>query len=363
MWSQVDLTLQHTTIKSLGPYYAYKSIIDTILNSTVDDDNRKDRLSLYVKDRGGNIGSTDASSLDNISLRIRDAFISGGQLLDMMGDLQLDFIKQDRLLIDGIPIKIKMIPARDVFTLMSKTGVTEEYSLKLVKISLDICYNHIAPNIIQAHKNVLQMNNALYPTQRSVINTFRVDKGYESARSNSNLFLSQIPDKIYLFMVQTKAYEGSRDTKPCHFQHFGGNLIAYLLNNRGIPSQPLKPNFKTKNYVDCYSVLFRDGKSPNLSYEEFRKGIAIFEIAIAAEPDNSNIQSMRQSGEGCIELKFDTVLPDNFTVIIYGTFRGIVEISGSGEVSEIVTHYGNTPGSWTWMWMSVLEILLLYLTH
>ena len=99
-----------------------------------------------------------------------------------MGDLQLDFFKQDRLLIDGIPIKIKMIHVRDVFTtLMSKTGVTEEYSLKLVKTSLYICYHHIAPNIIQAHKNVLQMNNALYPTQRNVINTFHVDKGYISA--------------------------------------------------------------------------------------------------------------------------------------------------------------------------------------
>ena len=97
-----------------------------------------------------------------------------------MGDFQLDFFKQDRLLIDGIPIKIKMIPTRDVFTLMSKTGVTEEYSLKLVKTLLDICYHHIAPNIIQAHNNVLQMNNALYPTQGSVINTFRVDKGYVS---------------------------------------------------------------------------------------------------------------------------------------------------------------------------------------
>ena len=97
-----------------------------------------------------------------------------------------------------------MIPARDVFTLMTKSGVTEEYSLKLVKTSLDICYYHIAPNIIQAHKNVSQMNNALYLTQRSVINTFRVDKGYKSARSNSNLFSGQIPDKIYLCMVELK---------------------------------------------------------------------------------------------------------------------------------------------------------------
>ena len=129
---------------------------------------------------------------------------------------------------------------------MTKSGVTEEYSLKLVKTSLDISYYHIAPNIIQAHMNVLQMNNALYPTQRSVINTFRVDKGYESARSSCNLFAGQIPDKIYLCMVETKAYDGSRDTRPFYFQHFNVNHKPYLLNNRSIPNQPLTPNFKTK---------------------------------------------------------------------------------------------------------------------
>ena len=223
-----------------------------------------------------------------------------------------------------------MIPARDVFTLMTKSGFTEEYSLKLVKTSLDICYYHIAPNIIQAHKNVLQ----LYPTQRSVINTFRVDKGYESARSNSNLFSGQIPYKIYLSMVETKVYEGSRYTNPFYFQHFIVNNIAYLLNNRSIPNQPLKPNFKTKNYVDCYSALFRGSKSPNISYEEFRKGAAIFEKNIATEFDNSNVQSMTQVGEGCVQLRFEEALADNITVIVYGTFRGIVEISGSGEFSE-----------------------------
>ena len=89
MWSQVDLTLRHTTIKSLGFYYAYKAIIDKILNSSIDDDNRKDRLSMYIKDRDENIGSTDSSTLDNISLRIREASTRGGQLLDLMGDLQL----------------------------------------------------------------------------------------------------------------------------------------------------------------------------------------------------------------------------------------------------------------------------------
>ena len=148
------------------------------------------------------------------------------------------------------------------------------------------------------------MNNALYPTQRSVINTFRVDKGYESARRNSNLFAGQIPDKIYLCMVQTEAYDGSRDTKPFYFQQFNVNHIAYLLNNRSIPSQPLKLYFKTKNYVVCYSTLFRGGKSSNISYEEFRKGAAIFEIYIAAELENSNVQSIKQTGEGCIELRY-----------------------------------------------------------
>ena len=86
MWSQVDLILQHTTIKSLGPYYAYKAIIDKILNSSIDDDNREDRLSMYNKDRGENIRSTDSSTLDIISLRIQESSTCGGQLLDLMTD-------------------------------------------------------------------------------------------------------------------------------------------------------------------------------------------------------------------------------------------------------------------------------------
>ena len=43
---------------------------------------------------------------------------------------------------------------------------------------------------------------------------------------------------------------------------------------------------------------------------------------------------MKQAGEGCIELRFEEALDDYITVIIYGTFCGIVELSGSGEVSE-----------------------------
>ena len=91
-------------------------------------------------------------------------------------------------------------------------------------------------------------------------------------------------------MVENKAYDGSSDTNPFYFQHFNVNHIAYLLNNRSIPNHPLKPNFKTKNYVDCYSTLFRGGKSPNISYEEFSKGAALFEIDIATELGNSNVQ-------------------------------------------------------------------------
>ena len=99
MWSQVDLTLQHTTIKSLGPYNAYKAIINKIVDYSIDDDNRKDCLSMYIKDRGENFGSTDSSTLDNISLRIRETSTRGSQLLDLMGDLQLFLNRVDYELI------------------------------------------------------------------------------------------------------------------------------------------------------------------------------------------------------------------------------------------------------------------------
>ena len=117
-------------------------------------------LVCMLKIGGENIGSTDSSTLDTISLGIREASIRGGQLLDLMDALRLIFFFFNRtyLLIDGIPIKIEMILAHDVFKLMIKSGVNEEYNLKLVKTALDICYSHIAANIIQAHKNVIHQD-------------------------------------------------------------------------------------------------------------------------------------------------------------------------------------------------------------
>ena len=116
-------------------------------------------LVCMLKIGGENIGSTDSSTLDTISLGIREASIRGGQLLDLMDDLRFFFfLNMTYLSIDGIPIKMKMILAHDVFKLMTKSGVNEEYNLKLVKTALDICYCHIAANIIQAHKNVIHQD-------------------------------------------------------------------------------------------------------------------------------------------------------------------------------------------------------------
>ena len=266
MLSQVDLTLQHTTMKSLGPYYAYKAIIDKILNSSIDDDNRKDCLSMYIKDRGENIGSTDFSTLDNISLRIREASTRGDQLLDLMGDLQLDCNYTQFKGVSSIPFVLIKATSRLVVTL---TYLLAKYHTKYICVWLQL--------------------------KHTMVQEIRTPSTFN----------------ILMLII----------------------IIAYLLNNTCIPNQPLKPNFKTKNYVDCYSTLFRGGKSSNVSYEEFSKGAAIFEIDIAAELENSNVQSMKQAGEGCIELRFEEALADNITVIIYGTFRGNVEISGSGEVS------------------------------
>ena len=67
-----------------------------ILSSSFDDENHKDRLSIYITDRVENIGSTNPTRMDNISLIMREATISGGQLLDLMGDLQLDFVHSIR---------------------------------------------------------------------------------------------------------------------------------------------------------------------------------------------------------------------------------------------------------------------------
>jgi hypothetical protein len=127
LFRQVDFSLnQKVMTSSVGLNYPYKSMIDTLLKFEEDPKETQLQSQLYFKDTAGEFMDDGDKEGGNIGFMLRNQFTDKGQYVDMEGPLYLDICQQDRLLINGVQVDLKLIPSTDNFVLM--TSGTDSYS-------------------------------------------------------------------------------------------------------------------------------------------------------------------------------------------------------------------------------------------
>ena len=104
VFSQVDINLhqQHTT--EAGSNYAYKAYLDTLLETT---DQHELDTSLFLKDDVNDFDDTDPGGKNN-GLYLRSKFTELSKEIDLFGRLKVDLCQQDRLIVNGVPIYVKL---------------------------------------------------------------------------------------------------------------------------------------------------------------------------------------------------------------------------------------------------------------
>ncbi|GFY04307.1 uncharacterized protein F54H12.2 [Trichonephila clavipes] len=89
----------------------------------------------------------------------------------MIGRLHVDLFNQDRLLLNLVDLKIKLIRSKPEFCLMGNEG----YKIVFDHVSIFVRKVHINPGVLIAHAKALEKATAKYPIDRvnckSVFNT------------------------------------------------------------------------------------------------------------------------------------------------------------------------------------------------
>ena len=118
LFTQVDLNLQQQPLYSVGGNYPFKAYLDVLLDENTKMQEEKLASQLYYKD---NLSSEDIATPqgDNNGLYQRWTHTREGRVFDMSGPLYLDMWQQERLLLNGIPLQLKLWPSKDAFRLMS----------------------------------------------------------------------------------------------------------------------------------------------------------------------------------------------------------------------------------------------------
>ena len=324
IFRQVDVTFQQTPLSHSGNNYPYKAYIDTILKTNENVQKGELTSQLFYKDVGPD--TDDAKSGPNSGLFNRSLAMEGGKVVDLEGSLLIDVFQQPKLLLNGVSIGIKLWPSLDSFRLVTDTPKAD-LKVQIVDASFRLCVQRIDGGLMMAHEKMIKIEPAIYPYLKSDIKTTSIASGQYSF-SVDDVFQGLVPCKLIMGLVSSAAYMGDYRKNPFYFRDYDCSSVGFYVDGQSYPSQPLRPNYKAKQYIDSYRTLTTFRKDVNIDRYDYTEGYCLYVL----EVDPYYSFNIKRKGHCRLEMKFAKPLPESVTLILYATFPEIIHIDASRSV-------------------------------
>lgn len=331
IFGQVDVAFNHQPVSSQNNAYAYRAYIETLLN--YGPAAKASHLSsvLWADDLANQMNSLT----DNTGLVKRRDWMGDAKTIDMVGHLHCDVFNQDKLLLNGVEVSIKMHLNRDGFAIMDPTNV---YKVHIDEASVLVRKVKISPTVLVAHANALAKQSAKYPITRVQIKSIVLHANIHG-ESIDNIILGQLPKRIIVGFVRNSAFNGNRRQNPFNFEHFGISHISMYVDGTQVPSRQLQPNFNNGLYAEAYQSLFSGtgfhflNQGNSISREAYAGGYCLFAYDLTPDlsaNDNTHWNLVRH-GSVRLDVRFREPLTATVNCIIYGEYANVLEIDAARQ--------------------------------
>ena len=254
MWGSVDIKLNQKLVSTSGTNYMYKALIENLLN--YNHDSKKIQMSSigFSGESGSFTQIHPTKTPVNYGLKERGEWFNkvntipgstNPTCVEFMGPLMADICNQDRYILNGVDIDIKLWPNRDEFRLITCPAGTNA-KLVIEEIKLLVCKVKLSPVTLLAHAAVLREHNALYPYQKTDVRTKHLAKG-SYGDTLEDIYQGQVPSRLVIGFVESESYNGSFSKNPFHFQNFNLGKIGFYVDGESVPRHPYEFDFKTVN--------------------------------------------------------------------------------------------------------------------
>ncbi|XP_071033093.1 uncharacterized protein F54H12.2-like isoform X1 [Parasteatoda tepidariorum] len=308
LFSQVDVSLNDSTVSNSSNTYPYRAYIETLLNHGYDSKTSQLTAELFYKD-----------SEDGLNKRI--AFFKESATVDMIGCIHSDLFHQDRLLLYLVDLKIKLIRSKPEFCLQGSEG----FKVVLDHVSLFIRKVRVNPGVLLGHAKALEKTSAKYPINRVLCKVYSIPKGSMSFIQN-NIFSSQMPKKVIIGCVDNEAFHGTLTKSPFDFKHFDLIFIGVYVDGQPVPHNPLELNFSQNQCIRAYQTLFdgteRMGQDRGIfiSREDYRNENTLFGFNLSPDLCLGEHLNLIKHSNLRLELKFAKSLVKTVCVIVFAEF-------------------------------------------
>ena len=130
LFSQVDVYINDTLVTASSNTYPFRAYVETLLSYGAEAKKTQLTSQLWYKDTAGHMDATLENG-GNAGLTERRKYIAGSRVVEMMGRLHVDLYLQDRFLLNGVSVKIRLVRSKHTFSLMAD-GVNPDFKVQIV---------------------------------------------------------------------------------------------------------------------------------------------------------------------------------------------------------------------------------------
>jgi len=170
--------LNNTQISASDNSYGFRSYLETLLTYGADAKKGHLTAALWEADTPGKFDVADPYAVAdaNDGLKKRAKYTETSKILDLFGRPHADIFRQDRLLLNGVDLRLKLSRQRDAFALMSSIAAST-CKIAVKHASFFVRKVRPASSVLLAHTQALARSNAKYPLQRVELKTFTITQG------------------------------------------------------------------------------------------------------------------------------------------------------------------------------------------
>ena len=280
----------------------------------------------------------------------RSKLVQEGQQFTLSGPIFSDVFMSDRLLLNMMDLKVVLNRASDTFCLMDKNDNEVDAQVKLTNVVLKIRKVKVDQAVSDATELMLKKTPALYPIRRVECKILTIPANIPHLRKD-NIFSGIIPKSFVFGLVDLDAANGTYNSNPYNFQHFGVTNVSLTTNGEEIPFKQLSLKYPEDvngeadpatddklDFVEAYNTLFSGtGKiysnaGLDITLEEYPGGYALYAFDLTPDMCNST-DYFNTVQRGSLSLALDITDDNNpIAMVCYGDFENVMRIDSERNV-------------------------------
>ena len=176
LFSQVDVYLNDTLVTPSSNTYPFRAYVETLLSYGAEAKKTQLTSQLWYKDTAGHMDTTQENGGNAGLARRRRRHIVGSRVVEMMGRLHVDLFMQDRFLLNGVTVRVRLVRSKDTFSLMAG-GANPDYKVCIVDAVLFVRKAVLSPTVQIAHIQALTKGTAKYPLRPVDCKVYSIAQG------------------------------------------------------------------------------------------------------------------------------------------------------------------------------------------